>query len=246
MILEPRVILPSFGYLTLPVKIVSTSNEEGFESFQIQVSAQNPKLQIRPGISNNIIVVDYKLQVEQNIEDVWYKDFGRRDNNWIKLRVKLIDHKGVVTNRFVLLQVLLYYEDMKELVQNQDILQFKIGQIFQIDQTGEVVIQIRVPSPTISHQSKRFTVKIQPDIINFPENNDIGLTFTTPFRVRLKPPSHLREAVQARSIQLNQSFTTSIPSTSTTTSTTSPTPLLEDFHNADVEFLNFLAQNDFF
>ena len=183
-------VIPSSGSLSLPMKIKSTSNELGYESFYLQISSLNHQLHLDQIQSSPIYVMKYQLHVELNIKDRWFKDHGGA-KNWIKLTIKLYNEKGnQVLNRRVPLQLRLYYQNDKDLLINQKIFKRQNKNSLEISQTtGEIDIYVRIEEVTRNHQHNKFIIKIEPDLDLVPSNNLIGSIFTKPIEVLSKPQS---------------------------------------------------------
>ena len=179
-------IIPLSGTVTLPIRINSTSMEEGGTKFYLEVSTKG-NLEISSAVSPLITIINYILVVEETAPDRWYKDKGGR-SNFIDLTVRLVDHLNrLVTNRIVQLKLTLCYDNNINAIIDQGLLTLGKTMKFVIGNTGKTTVSFRIEKVSRSHQNNKFVLKIEPDIKISPRNDDIYLTRTTPIEVLSKP-----------------------------------------------------------
>lgn len=168
--------------MAVPLKITKTSLENQNRKYVIEVESNNS--QIQSYTSSLIFVVTHRLLIVESIPEVWYKDHGGK-GKWIKLHVQLVNEENcLIRSRNIPLKLSLHYS-CGSLVPKQFLLKFT-PTLPHIGETGELTIHFRIEEVSRSHQNKLFVVRVSPDIIQFPLNNDINPADTTPIRVMSK------------------------------------------------------------
>lgn len=131
-----------------------------------------------------MFVVLHRLVITSPAPSLWYKDQGGKEN-CIDLPVSLIDSNGnLVKSRRVPLKLTMYYES-GVIVPRQDFL--KIMSQTSIGETGEVKIRVRIEEVSRGHQKQNFVIRVSPDTVRYPLNNDISSVDSTPIDVMSKP-----------------------------------------------------------
>jgi hypothetical protein len=144
-----------------------------------------------------MFVVAHKLVLKEPIPDLWYKDNGRK-GKWIPLHLQLVnEHNYLVRSRNVPLQLSLHYS-CGSLVPNQTLLKYTPMNP-HISDNGEIIIHFRIEEVSRSHQNQLFMIRVSPDIVQFPLNNDINSVETTPIRPK---KDHLRRRIQLKHLTL--------------------------------------------
>jgi hypothetical protein len=108
-----------------------------------------------------------------------------------------------VRSRHLPLTLSLHYS-CGSLVPNQSLLKFTPSNP-QITETGELILHFRIEEVSRSHQNQLFVVRVSPDVIQFPLNNDINSVDTAPIRVMSK------ERLSNKSQQISQSSLFTLP-----------------------------------
>ena len=144
--------------------------------------------QLSPVQSSSFSVVNYQLSVQQSVVGRWFKDVGGK-NNWIHLKIKLLNRNNLVIGRSVPLIVTLHYQNNKHSpINKKDLFTIENSHLLIIDdESGEVEIKVRIEGVSRAHEHNHFVIKIEPDIVRVPRNNEIGFTFTSPIEVLSKP-----------------------------------------------------------
>ena len=132
--------------------------------------------------------MNYQLSVQQSVVGRWFKDMGGK-NNWIHLIIKLLDNRNnLVIGRSVPLIVTLHYQNNKHSpINKKDLFTIENSNRLTIDESGEILIKVRIEGVSRNHGHNHFVIKIEPDIVKVPINNEIGFTFTSPIEVLSKP-----------------------------------------------------------
>ena len=91
--------------------------------------------------------------------------------------------------RSVPLIVTLHYQNNKHSpINKKDLFTIENSHLLIIDdESGEVEIKVRIEGVSRAHEHNHFVIKIEPDIVKVPRNNEIGFTFTSPIEVLSKP-----------------------------------------------------------
>jgi hypothetical protein len=164
-----------------------------------------------------MFVVAHKLVLKEPIPDLWYKDNGRK-GKWIPLHLQLVnEHNYLVRSRNVPLQLSLHYS-CGSLVPNQTLLKYTPMNP-HISDNGEIIIHFRIEEVSRSHQNQLFMIRVSPDIVQFPLNNDINSVETTPIRVMSKErPSQKANSAQTSHLEDERSHEqTTLPKQTITT-----------------------------
>lgn len=191
--LDVETINPSIsksGFAKLKVKILEPSMRFDNQDFVLEVSPKELGVNnISSARSEGMFAVSHQLIIDGgHVPKSWFKDRGGKDS-FIELGVSLVDSsKKLVTNRRVPLKVFLLYES-EELVANQNILSHSADTKLQIDSTGRTYIRFRIGEVSRNHQKQSFCLKIGPDTIPHPLNNDISPVITDCVEVLSKPRS---------------------------------------------------------
>eukprot|EP00613_Pedinella_sp_CCMP2098_P037462 CAMPEP_0171808822 /NCGR_PEP_ID=MMETSP0991-20121206/76605_1 /TAXON_ID=483369 /ORGANISM="non described non described, Strain CCMP2098" /LENGTH=321 /DNA_ID=CAMNT_0012421799 /DNA_START=22 /DNA_END=983 /DNA_ORIENTATION=- len=137
---------------------------------------------VGPVRSVGLLVIRHKLELEAppgSWDKTWYKDEGGRDKT-IPLTVRLVDGSGrTVTGREVSLALFLLYEDGHKMVPKQSVLRAHESSANKIDKrTGKATLKVRIEEVSRSHQHQDFQIKIGPDVVKSPLDQDVGATFS--------------------------------------------------------------------
>jgi hypothetical protein len=162
-----------------------TSLQCGNRKFILQLSSLNSHLPLTFS-SSPIVVISYRLQmIQPTPPTLWYKDHGGK-NKWMKLCLQLVNENNfLIKSRHVPLTLSLHYS-CGTLVPNQTLLKSTPTLPQIIETTGEVIIHFRIEEVSRSHQNQLFVVRVSPDVILCPLNNDINFVETAPIRVMSK------------------------------------------------------------
>jgi len=137
-------------------------------------------------------LVNYKIRatVEDDWENVWYKDEGGRDKS-MEVFVAIYDKDGQLkTGENIPLNPVLFYQVDKEApeskVANQEILRTLGSSTIVLDKdTGRTRLRFRVEDVSKNHQGQDFILKIAPDTRS-KRYKDIAPAFTPAVNVRSK------------------------------------------------------------
>jgi hypothetical protein len=174
-----------------------------------------------------MFVVTHKLVIMEPIPNLWYKDHGGK-GKWIVLHLQLVNENNyLVKSRNVPLQLSLLYS-CGSFVPNQALLKYTPVNP-RISENGEIIIHFRIEEVSRSHQNQLFMIRVSPDVVQFPLNNDINSIETSPIRVMSKErPSQRTNSVSTSHPEDGRSHeqTTSLQQTSTTPPEVIAHPLL--------------------
>lgn len=153
--------------------------------------------------------------------EVWYKDHGGK-GKWITLHLQLVNENNyLVKARHVPLHLSLLYSCGSS-VPNQNLLKYTPANP-RISENGEIIIHFRIEEVSRSHQNQLFMIRVAPDVVQFPLNNDINFVETSPIRVMSKErPSHRTNSGPTLITDDGRSHDQTTLPIQTTTTTTSP------------------------
>lgn len=141
------------------------------------------------------------MKIQNIIPNLWYKD-PKRLTNCINLIVSVYNHENQpVSSRLIPLIFTLYYEkDLKILkpVDNQDLLKIMNPNFKQIENSSQVENSFRIEDVSRNHEGYNFVVKVEPDNVSIPRNNDIAYTFTNPIKVKSKPKTKAKTKTKTK------------------------------------------------
>lgn len=139
---------------------------------------------IKSAYSIKMFPVAYRLVITAPAPSLWYKDQGGKEN-CIEIPVSLVDSNGqLVKTRRVPLKLVMYYES-GVIVPRQDFL--KIMSQSSIGEAGEIKLRVRIEEVSRGHQKQNFVIRVSPDTVKYPLNNDISSADSTPIDVMSKP-----------------------------------------------------------
>lgn len=171
--------------MSLSVKITKTSLDCQNRNFILEIKSNEQHIQSYT--SSLIFVVTHRLVIVESLPELWFKDRGGK-GKWMKLHLQLInEHNYLVKSRNIPLKLSLHYS-CGTLVPNQSLLKFNPVNPY-IAEAGELIIHFRIEEVSRSHQNQLFMVRVTPDIIQFPLNNDINAIDSSPVRVMSKERS---------------------------------------------------------
>ena len=139
---------------------------------------------IKSSTSIKMFVILHRLMITSSAPSLWYKDQGGKEN-CIELPLSLYDsNNNIVKTRRVPLKLVMHYESGL-VVPRQEFL--KILSPTSIGETGEVKLRVRIEEVSRGHQKQNFVIRVLPDTVKYPLNNDISPIDSTPVDVMSKP-----------------------------------------------------------
>ncbi|CAM9113936.1 unnamed protein product, partial [Ascophyllum nodosum] len=189
LIVDPKCCsISKSGNCAVRIKIADDKASMERRRFRMKVEAVG-RPDIEPAITDKLTVIRNRLEIRENPEnpvpDQWYKDEGGREN-CVELQVHLLGSSGEeVKSRRVPLRLVLMYENMHR-VHNQEILKLSPDSKLVIDDQGKATLRVRIEEVSKNHQKQAFRIKVEPDVQEQPTSMDISSVVSKPITVLSK------------------------------------------------------------